>query len=157
MAVSASPQISAKILCSSILFTGIEAWEDESARGDVTDELADFCQLAGASQAFRIGRVVLPAGFEDGLPVCATAVVSNDGEASWPETAAVTLVAGDACDFPFLELGALEVGQAAKIEMDLTVPSTAKGTRSVWAIVDTATQALLGPILCLEVVSESCE
>merc|ERR1711971_82257 len=81
MALSASPQISAKILCSSILFTGIEAWEDESARGDVTDELADFCQVAGASQAFRIGRVVLPAGFEDGLPVCATAVVSNNGGA----------------------------------------------------------------------------
>jgi hypothetical protein len=151
------PKISAKILTSAELVLGIEAYEDATARGDVTAQLADIVASCGATHAYSVGRVILTQVEDDTLmvPACAKIVVINDGEAPWPETAAISIACGPHYDFPHMELGGLQVGEAAEVVMDLAVPaSTYSPTRSVWAITDTATGALLGPILCFDVVHE---
>merc|ERR1712083_439579 len=109
---------------------------DASARGDVTAQLADVVKSSGASHAYHIGRVVLTSVDDDTLkvPACAKIVVINDGEAPWPETAAISIACGPDYEFPHMDLGALQVGEAAEIVMDLAVPaSTFIPTRSVWA------------------------
>jgi len=133
---SALPPASARVLSSAPLTLGIEAQEAEESRGEATEE---FAGLAGATQAYRIGRVTLPAGLDTVVPACAKIVVVNDGQAPWPETAAVTLVAGEALDFDHLPLGPLQPGEAAEVVMDMLVPSKPVpcAQRSSWAILDT--------------------
>lgn len=137
---------------------GIEAYEDVAARGDVTAQLLDAVESCGASHAYCVGRIVLTSidnAASVKVPACAKVVIINDGDAPWPETAAVTIAFGPDYEFPQMNLGALQVGEAAEIVMDLVVPaSTLNPTRSVWAIIDTANGALLGPILCFEVMHE---
>lgn len=149
-----APKLSASVVSSVPLVLGIEAQEDSSAQGDITQELAEAVRDSGAHQAWRIGRIVVPVGTDLPVPACVKAVVVNDGEVPWPETTVVTIVAGDALDFPELALGAIKPGEAAQVLMDLTVPPAAEpGTaRSTWTIADSATGATLGSLLLFEVV-----
>lgn len=146
---------SASVIQCAPLLVGIEAQEDDAARGDVSADFAPILEAAGARQAFRTGRVVAVAG-EDAVPVpaCTKLVVLNDGQVPWPETTALSLAAGETFDFQHLALGSIQPGEAAEIVMDLLVPARAEpGTsRSTWALLDTATGALLGPLLIFEVI-----
>jgi len=149
--------LSASVISGTPLVLGIEAEEEQAVKGDVTAEFAEDIAQAGARQAFRLGRVALPTGAADApaVPICAKVVVLNDGQAPWPETAAVTLVAGEAFGFPKMDLGALKPGEAAELVLDLTVaPRLESGSqaRSSWAIVDSSNGSFLGPVLILEVL-----
>lgn len=148
------PAPCAAILKSSALILGIEAVEDMGARGDITSAMQDVVSATGAQQAYCIGRMVMATSDSAPVPACAKFVVVNNGQVAWPETAAITLVAGHSYDFQHLQLGALQAGEAAEIVMDLTVPREAStaAARSVWGIVDTATTALLGPLAIFEVI-----
>lgn len=165
------------------LTLGIEAEEDAAARGDVTKELADLAASYGAQQAFRIGRIRLPASFSEVAPACARVAVKNTGAERWPQTTVIVHVEGDNFGLQVMALGVLEPGAVKEIEMDLAVNSKTEGqvtvpghsqsriyrprhtmpqlaprklseareeVRSVWAIVDAATGARLGPLLVFE-------
>jgi len=164
------------------LTLGIEAEEDETARGDATKELADLVSICGADKAFRIGRVRLPATFAEIMPACARVAVKNDGAVRWPQTTVVMHVEGENLGLQVMALGMLEPGEVKEIEMDLEVcaksdhsqkrvyrPRQAGHTmpqlaprfvagesraeaRSLWAIVDAATGVRLGPLLVFEAV-----
>jgi len=90
-------KLSATVLSSSQLVLGVEASEDEAARGDVTTEFEEMLrQVPTAHQAYRCGHMVLPASDEVGsVPAEAKLVVRNDGEVPWPEATCLTVVAGD--------------------------------------------------------------
>jgi len=164
------------------LTLGIEAEEDETARGDATKELADLVSSCGADKAFRIGRVRLPATFSEIMPACARVAVKNDGAVRWPQTTVVMNIEGENLGLQVMALGMLEPGEVKEIEMDLevcaksdhsqkrvyrprqaghTMPQLAPRfvagesraeTRSLWAIVDAATGVRLGPLLVFEAV-----
>eukprot|EP00931_Biecheleriopsis_adriatica_P003982 TRINITY_DN105720_c0_g1_i1.p1 TRINITY_DN105720_c0_g1~~TRINITY_DN105720_c0_g1_i1.p1 ORF type:complete len:659 (-),score=202.57 TRINITY_DN105720_c0_g1_i1:62-1969(-) len=147
---------SACIVSGAPLMLGVEAQEDEAARGDVTAEFAQVIAGAGARQAFRLGRIALPAGGDESasVPVCAKIVARNDGKVLWPETTAVAVTSGEAFGFPHMQLGALTPGEAAEVMIDLTVPAKPAGStmRSSWAIIDSSNGKPLGPVLILEVM-----
>jgi len=148
-------RVSAKVVSTTGFQCGPEASEDASARGDVTSELADVVAASGATQMYRIGRIVMPPMGDTAIavPTCAKLVIVNDGEAPWPETAALTSAFGPCYEFPHMDLGAVQAGEAVEIVMDLSVAAASTGaSRSAWAIIDSATGALLGPILCFEVL-----
>jgi len=148
----AEPKVSASVVCSRPLALDAGMVEDESAKGDVSEEFADALASTGTHQAFRIARVFMQPA-EGDAKVLAKIVVVNNGETRWPEASALTLAMGDGYGFPHMELGPLEVGEAAEISMDLTMSRslTAPASRSTWAIIDTATGAPLGPLMLLEV------
>jgi hypothetical protein len=160
------------------LTLGIEGKEDESARGDASVELAELVSRCGARQAFRMGCVHLPATFSEASPVCVRMAVKNDGASRWPQTTVIVNMEGESLGMQVKELGVLEPGEVREIEMDLEVQSRIVGQahkrlyrprhsmpqlgprsmpdgacsemRSVWAIVDAATGARLGPLLVFE-------
>lgn len=144
---------SAHVLSSVPLTLGIEAQEEEEARQDVTVEYAALLAEVGARQAFRIGRVRLPVSNQPAapIPVEAKVVVVNDGEVAWPEDACLVCVGGDSFNFPKLELGSLQPGEAAEIIMDLEIShkDTVGETNSWWAL-QHSRDSLLGPCLLLE-------
>jgi len=147
--------LSATVMGSSPLVLGVEAEEVFDARGDATEEFGQLVAQCGAQQAFRIGRVEVPAGKDaTTVPACAKIVVVNDGEEPWPETAVVALAAGESMGFPHMPLGSVKPGEAAEIVMDLMIPAMeAAGTgRSAWALVDAGSGASLGPLLFFEIV-----
>jgi len=164
------------------LTMGIEAEEDVAARGDATKELADLVYSCGARQAFRIGRMRLPSTFSEVAPACARMLVKNDGVLAFPQTTVIVNVEGDHLGLQVMALGVLEPGEVKEVEMDLEirpkneapghaqrrifrprhsmpqlaprfVPGEARSeARSLWAIVDAATGARLGPLLVFEAV-----
>lgn len=145
---------SAAVLSSS-LWLGAEAEEISGGSYDATDELASLISESGACQAFRIGRVAVPVGQRASeVPVSVTVVVANDGRVAWPSTLEVRAIGGDDLGFSHLPLGTISDGQAAEIEMDLLVPprESQEAMRSTWAIFDTASGRLLGPLLIFETV-----
>merc|ERR1719491_543210 len=109
------------------LTLGIEGKEDESARGDVSMELAELLSRCGAQQAFRIGRVHLPADFSEASPVCVRMVVKNDGVSRWPQTTVIVNMEGESLGMQVKELGMLEPGEVREVEMDLEVQSRIAG------------------------------
>jgi len=136
------------------LVLGVEAREDEGARGDCSGELQDALQSVGASQAFRVGRALLPCSAAEGcVPAEAKVVLANDGPQAWPEATALVLVAGDALGLQNMGLGAVGPGEAAEIILDLSIPSkpTPLASRSAWSLVDEATGSTFGPLLFFEV------
>jgi len=145
---------SARVMVGSPLVLGIEAQEEEAVRGDITEEFAGVVASAGASQAFRMGRMLLPAGGSSSVPACAKVVVQNDGQVQWPETTIIAVVSGDSLGFPQMPLGAMQPGEAAEVVFDLLVPAKSEpgATRSTWAILDGATGTPLGPLLFFETV-----
>lgn len=147
------PAPSARVLAATELTLGVEANEDVSARGDVTAEFAHIVAEAGAKQAFRAGRVVVPTGLDAPVPACAKVVVTNDGQVAWPASTALVIIAGDSMGFPQMALGALMPGEAAEIQMDLLLPATEgqESGRSAWALVDAAKGLPLGPLIFFEV------
>lgn len=165
---------SAHVVGGDALMLVVEAEEDIVARGDITSELAADVAAAGARQAYRLGRVRLPAsachlathtGDCDGLtataPVCACVTLVNDGEVAWPATAVLAHVAGKPLGLPLLPLGPVAPGDAARLELDFVVPLSppqeleecggSPSTRSTWVIVDATTGTCFGPMLVLEV------
>lgn len=152
--VLAPPKPTAAILHAHPLILGVEAEEFDIARGDASEEFSDLLSTTETKQAFRFGRVQLPAGLATTVPACAKVIVRNDSEVTWPEATAVQCILGDSFGFGQMQLGALQPGEVAEIVMDLTLPTKAEAarTRSGWAIVDPATDALLGPILLFEVI-----
>lgn len=158
------------------LTLGIEAEEDVMARGECTAELAELVSSCGAQQAFRIGRMRLPANFSEAAPACAKLVVKNQGSSAWPRTTVIVNMEGENLGLQVKELGALGPGEVTEIMMDLevnsqnstkrlyprprhsmpklaTVQQEARAeARSLWAIVDAASGARLGPLLVFEVV-----
>jgi len=149
-ALPASP--SGRVLACTDLTLGVEAQEDASARGDVTEEFQHIVAEAGAKQAFRAGRVAIPVGLVAPVPACAKVVVVNDGGVPWPATTVLAVVAGEAMGFPQMALGALLPGEAAEVQMDLLLPpkATKDASRSAWALVDAATGRPLGPLIFFE-------
>merc|ERR1712060_251977 len=113
---------SAKVLGCTDLALGVEA-QDAVVGGDVTTEFAPVVAEAGAKQAYLAGRVTLPVGLTAPVPACAKVVIVNDGQVSWPATASLVVVAGDAMGFPHMALGALRPGEAAEVAMDLLLPA----------------------------------
>lgn len=150
--VESDPKISAAVVHSAPLSLEAGMAEDESGRGDVSEEFAGALASTGTQQAFRIGRIVVEPGAGN-AQVLAKVVVVNNGEACWPAATALSLAMGDGYGFPHMHLGALEVGEAAEIVMDLTLSRSlpAPAARSTWAIIDTETGAPLGPLLLFEV------
>jgi len=122
---------------------------------------AQTLQSLGARQAFRIGRVQLAAaddarsGRRESFPACYSVIVANNGEESWPATAALVHASGEALDLPLLPLGAVKPGQRAEVQMDLHIPQAAEPTAdavtSMWVLRDAATSKPLGPVLIFEV------
>lgn len=148
-------KLSATVLSSSQLVLGVEASEDEAARGDVTTEFEEMLrQVPTAHQAYRCGHMVLPASDEVGsVPAEAKLVVRNDGEVPWPEATCLTVVAGDPLGLTSMGLGALQPGEAAEVIMDLAVPQRPQSglERSAWSMLDAATGDAFGPLLFFEV------
>lgn len=158
-ALEVNSKMSARILDSVDLVLGVEAYEDATVRGDVTSgRFADVMASYGATQAYHVGRIVITVADDDAalkVPACAQITIINNGEVPWPETSAIAIVDGPDYDFPHMQLSALQVGETAEVVMDLTVPaSTLNPTQSVWAIIDAATNTMLGPIVCFEVAHE---
>jgi len=178
---AAEPKYSASVhmLEDCPLTLGIEAQEERGARGDVTTQMLDLVQSFGARQAIRIGRVHLPAMAADSSPASGRLEVKNDGSLRWPQTTVIVHVDGEPFGLEVMALGCVEPGEVKTIEMDLEVQYTQSGqtprihrprrsmpalaprfvpgevrteARSVWAIVDAATGARLGPMLVFEAV-----
>jgi len=149
------PSYSAAVVSSAPLVLGVEASEDGSCRGDVTKEFEDTLLNAGANQAYRCGRIILPTASNGVIvPAEVKLIIANDGNIAWPETTAVCIVAGDAFGLPSMPLGPLQSGEAAEIILDLNVPVKSEPSlaRSVWSMIDAATGSAFGPLLILEVV-----
>eukprot|EP00929_Paragymnodinium_shiwhaense_P049274 TRINITY_DN24866_c0_g2_i1.p1 TRINITY_DN24866_c0_g2~~TRINITY_DN24866_c0_g2_i1.p1 ORF type:complete len:777 (-),score=241.12 TRINITY_DN24866_c0_g2_i1:153-2483(-) len=147
------PEPSAFVQTTAELVLGIEAQEEEAARGDCTAEVSGAIAAIGATQAFRMGRMLLPTGDGPAAPACAKIIVVNDGKVAWPEQAVLTIVGGDAFGFPHLALGALNPAEAAMLTLELLVPrsQTQNMSRSTWAIMDGSSGRCLGPVLFFEV------
>jgi len=180
-----NPKYSASVHMIEDLTMGIEGKEDEAARGDASIELAELVSRCGARQAFRVGRVHLPADFSEASPVCVRMAVKNDGASRWPQTTVIVNMEGESLGMQVKELGMLEPGEVREVEMDLEVQSrtavhsqkrlyrpryampqlgprlssprnsigsegSSSEIRSLWAIVDAATGARLGPLLVFE-------
>jgi len=148
-------QASAAVVGATSLVLGVEAEEETSARGLCGPaEFAGQLAKCGARQAYRLGHIRITAGGnEPATPVCAGATVTNDGPVPWPATAALALLEGDAFGLPLLPVDGVQPGEAAHIEMDLTLPvkHNASSEQSLWALVDAKTGEALGPMLVLEV------
>lgn len=151
---------SARVVSSDALLLGIEAEEEEASRGDVTAEFGSQLADAVASQAYRLGRVRLPAGPVSlfggtgaPTPVCASVTIANDGKAAWPATAVLALVDGAPFDLPLLQLGPVDPGETARLELDVSLPARAEAgtSRSSWVVSDAATGERFGPMLVLDV------
>jgi len=146
-------QHSASVLEAVPLVLGVEATEDASARGDVSEEFQDALRSFGLQQAYRFGRTILPTSSSTGLvPAEAKAVVTNDGSIPWPETSAISIAAGDAFGMPSMPLGALRPGEVAEIIFDLNFPLKQEPgeVRSFWMMMDSATGKPFGPLFIIE-------
>jgi len=153
--VAAAAVLSASVISAEPLMLGIEANEDDSARGDVTQAFADAVTSTGARQVFRFGRMILnisPTGLD--VPACVKVRIANDGAAQWPELTALAIVFGEAYGCHDVAVGPVPKDETVDLEIDLAVPVASQpgAARSIWALVDTATGARLGPLLCFEVV-----
>jgi len=144
---------SASVLEAVPLVLGVEATEDASARGDVSEEFQDALRSFDLRQACRLGRTILPTSNSTGLvPAEAKAVVINDGSIPWPECTAIGVAAGDAFGLPSMQLGALQPGEAAEIIFDLNLPLKQEPgeARSIWTMRDSATGKPFGPLFIVE-------
>jgi len=153
------PGLSACIHGCSPLIMGIEAQDDAKAYGDATDEFTELIAKHKALEAYRIGRMHIsePSSTSSSVPVSAKVSVQNDGEVPWPHTTVLASIEGDSMNLPIVVIGALEVGQAKEIEMDLSVSPTQGADsmlrsqmKSVWTVTDAATGARFGPLLIFE-------
>jgi len=151
---------SARVMSSDALLLGVEAEEEEAARGDVTAELGSELADVSAKQAYRLGRVHLPAGPVSlfggtgaATPVCASVTIENDGKVTWPATTVLALVDGAPLNLPLLQLGPVGSGEAARLELDVSLPARAEAgaTRSSWVVTNAATGERFGPLLILDV------
>jgi len=154
--------LSGRVLSSNPEMAGVEEHtDDDTARGDVSKELADQLGRLGCRQAFRIGRVQLHAASKgepmhaQRFPVCYEVVLRNDGRHPWPMTAALVHESGDAMGLPLQAIGSLGPGVLAKLEVDLRVPHSGEPqettSTSMWVLRDAATGKPLGPALIFEV------
>jgi len=153
------PGLSACIHGCSPLIMGIEAQDDAKAYGDATEEFTELIAEHKALEAYRIGRMHIsePSSTSSSVPVSAKVSVQNDGEVPWPHTTVLASIEGDSMNLPVMVIGALEVGQAKEIEMDLSVSPTQGADsmlrsqmKSVWTVTDAATGARFGPLLIFE-------
>jgi myosin heavy subunit len=153
------PGLSACIHGCSPLILGIEAQDDAKAYGDATAEFTELIAKHKALEAYRIGRMHIsePSSTSSSVPVSAKVSVQNDGEVPWPHTTVLASIEGDSMNLPIMVIGALEVGQAKEIEMDLSVSPTQGADsmlrsqmKSVWTVTDAATGARFGPLLIFE-------
>jgi len=153
------PGLSACIHGCSPLIMGIEAQDDAKAYGDATEEFTELIAEHKALEAYRIGRMHIsePSSTSSSVPVSAKVSVQNDGEVPWPHTTVLASIEGDSMNLPIMVIGALEVGQAKEIEMDLSVSPTQGADsmlrsqmKSVWTVTDAATGARFGPLLIFE-------
>lgn len=163
-AENAKPVWSAKVLDSNPLVLGVEALDDDSARGDVTSAYCQALEDASARQAYCIGHMSIeaavdldaPAGVHGySIPASCKFTVSNNGTQIWPKTVALAVLEGEAFGQPLLPLQQLAPGQSMDVEMDLSVlPLSELGTAlSSWTIVDAASGICLGPLLLFKVTS----
>eukprot|EP00927_Polykrikos_kofoidii_P018551 TRINITY_DN18608_c0_g1_i4.p1 TRINITY_DN18608_c0_g1~~TRINITY_DN18608_c0_g1_i4.p1 ORF type:complete len:451 (+),score=83.70 TRINITY_DN18608_c0_g1_i4:79-1353(+) len=153
-----TPVASARVIHSSPMMLGVEAQEDTSGRGDVTEEFGAAIRACGGTQGYRVGRIAVPINGTTAVPACAKIVVQNDGEVTWPEATITAHVDGNHFGFPQLPLGPLRPGEVAEVVMDLLVPPKMEhgSARSTWTIVDASNSKVLGPILLFEVVWMAC-
>jgi len=149
---SCSPEHSAKVVSAEPLVLGVEAQEDVTAQGVVTEMYTSALTDTGCCQAFSVGRVRVPIN-AGSVPVCAQVLVENDGDSPWPVTLAAALVSGDALGCPVLTLDSAGPGQRVDLSMDFLVPAaTETGIAvSMWALVNAATGRPLGPLLVFEI------
>jgi len=150
-------KFSGAIVSSSQLVLGVEATEDESARGDITEELQ--ASFAGgnfsAKQAYRCGRVILTTSAESvDVPVEAKMIIVNDGSVPWPEASCFSIVHGSAFGLEMLSVGAVQPGELVEIIFDLSVAMQDEVgmATSAWSLVDPSTGAAFGPIVFFEAV-----
>eukprot|EP00927_Polykrikos_kofoidii_P018552 TRINITY_DN18608_c0_g1_i5.p1 TRINITY_DN18608_c0_g1~~TRINITY_DN18608_c0_g1_i5.p1 ORF type:complete len:720 (+),score=145.84 TRINITY_DN18608_c0_g1_i5:87-2162(+) len=153
-----TPVASARVIHSSPMMLGVEAQEDTSGRGDVTEEFGAAIRACGGTQGYRVGRIAVPINGTTAVPACAKIVVQNDGEVTWPDATVTAHVDGNHFGFPQLPLGPLRPGEVAEVVMDLLVPPKMEhgSARSTWTIVDASNSKVLGPILLFEVVWMAC-
>lgn len=150
---SCSAEFSAKVVSAEPLVLGVEAQEDVTAQGVVTEMYTSVLTDTGCCQAFSVGRVRVPID-AGSVPVCANVVVENDGDSPWPLTLAAALVSGDALGCPVLTLDPAGRGQRVDLSMDFLVPAAIETgiAVSMWALVNAATGRPLGPLLVFEIV-----
>merc|ERR1712216_838755 len=114
----------------------VQACQEESARGDVSEQSAELLVKFNCKQAFRIGRVTVPISV-DASAVAASVRITllNDGKVQWPETAVLAHAEGDTFGFSVLPLGPLLPGEAAEAVVDLLLPSRSEvhSASSAWA------------------------
>lgn len=143
---------SAVVVHSEDLMLGVEAWEHEESRGDVTREFAELLERTGARQAFRVGRVELRAGGSDDTPVMCSVSLLNNGQDLWPQTQ-FRCIRGEAYGVSSQPLSVLSPGQVEDVSLDFLLPPqpATTTTLSAWLHQDTCGLPL-GPLLLLEVV-----
>jgi len=159
---SCRPEMAAVAICSEALVMGIEAEEDDGARGDVSNERTNSLAAAGARQVFRVGRARILAG--DGIeaatgkplgpvPISARVHISNTGAERWPATVVLAISGGASLGLPVLPVASVSPGETTEVEMDLNVPRCLEaGEQSTtWILRDAATGVPLGPELLFEV------
>jgi len=150
------PRPQVVVVNSEPLVLGIEAYEEEEARGILTGEWQRKAREHGATEAYCVGRVVVPVSTSSEVPVYASVTMKNDGEVQTPITGVVTLVTGEAYNLPLARFQALVPGQTTQVFMDLVLPpqSYAHTSHSEWIVTDATTGERFGPLLVLEVVWE---
>jgi len=150
------PRPKVMVVNSEPLVLGIEAYEVEEARGIITGEWQGKAMGHGATEAFCVGRVVVPVSTSSEVPVYASVTLKNEGEVQTPITGVVTLVSGDAYNLPLARFQALAPGQTTQVLMDLVLPpqSYPHTSHSEWIVTDATTGERFGPLLVLEVVWE---
>lgn len=148
--------LSAEARGSSPLVLGVEAEEDEEARGDCTENFPELLRtLPSARQVYRVGQMSIQASDNDAtVPAEAKVVVLNDGDVAWPVSTCLRLVQGEALGLESMELGSLEPGEGAEFILDLSVPHQPKPGKisSCWTLVDEQNGETFGPLLLFQVI-----
>lgn len=146
-------EVSVVVSDSGQLVYGIEAHEDDKARCDITEKFLKSIDER-VSDAFCVGRVVIPVSVDMPVPVCTFVTLSNDGHIKWPSTGILKLVSGNGYGLPDKLLKPLAPGECTELPIELNVPPEPQpGTsRSAWMFVDTATDTPFGPLLIFDVV-----
>lgn len=129
--------------------------------GDITDSWAKALQgFPTVPSIFCLGRLAVSLAAEDAetpstISVVARAAVFNNGTCTWPDSAALRIVAGDSFGLHSLPCGGLPPGCGAELVLDLAVPATAAdrgmGGRSAWVLIDGDGEPF-GPVLVVEVI-----
>merc|ERR1712096_94117 len=134
------------------LVLGIEAFEEPLSRGDATAELRT--EYSEFSEVFRLGRIIIPIGASNSIPVIAKVSVQNASSEHWLAPAVLVCVLGSGLGVMHAPIGQLLASMSVELMLEMNVPSRNDFgmERCAWAIIDTRSGRIFGPLLVLEIV-----